>query len=127
MSYAFEPKYKRNNGIAVFDVEVISLSTSFKVHETSLVRLAAGQIAGNHKHPRQEAYLCLDEGILLYWVDIAGKVHTEQMKRADSEPRLFIIPSFVPHAIINTTDRDVTLLGYADSFLEAVEPVSVTN
>jgi ADP-ribose pyrophosphatase YjhB (NUDIX family) len=122
-SYSFEPKYRRDNGLVVLDTDKLPLAGDFEVRETSVVRLPAGQIAGNHKHSRREAYFCLDEGVQLHWVDEAGQVHIEQMANAENDPRLFVVPPFVPHAVVNASGRGVTLLGYADGPLENVEPV----
>lgn len=123
-SYPFEPKYKRGNGLVVIDTDNLPLPNDFELRETSVVRLPAGEVAGNHRHSRQEAYFCLDEGVVLHWLDEAGRVHVEEMADAE-KPRLFVVPSYVPHAVVNTSMNDVTLLGYADGLLEGVEPVEV--
>lgn len=121
-TYPFAPKYKRENGLAVFDLDALPLPANFTVHETSAIRIPAGQIAGNHKHPRQEAYACLDQGAELHWIDHAGKKHMAPMTN-----HLFFMPPNVPHAVVNTSDKEVTLIGFADGPLEDVEAVDVAH
>lgn len=122
ITYPFEPKYKRENGLAVFDLETLPLPADFSVQETSAIRIPAGQVAGNHKHTRQEAYACLDEGAELHWIDDTGKTHVAPMTN-----RLFFMPPNVPHAVVNTSDREVTLIGVADGPLENVKEVVVAR
>ncbi len=121
------PKYKRDNGVLVLDLDNIPLPNDLVVRERSLVRLPAGQIAGNHKHPRTEAYVCLEEGAELHWIDDEGNIQVEQMQQTDGDPRLFIIPPLVPHAISNSSAHDITLLGYADGPLEDVQAVEIVK
>lgn len=127
IAHAFEPKYRRDNGLLVLDLDSVPLPSGFVLRERSLVRLPAGQIAGNHKHLRQEAYLCLGLGVQLHWIDEAEEAHVEQMHRPEGDPQLFVIPPLVPHAIINTSGHDAALLGYADGPLEHAEPVIVLS
>jgi hypothetical protein len=63
----------------------------------------------------------------LHWVDETGRVHVEEMAIAGEEPRLFVVPSLVPHAVVNVSLHDVTVLGYADGPLENVESVEVAT
>jgi uncharacterized RmlC-like cupin family protein len=126
-SYAFKPKYKRDNGLVVLDSDSLPLPDGFDRRETTMVLLPAGQVAGNHKHPRQEAYLCLNKQVELHWVDEAGMTYIEQMVEEGNDPKLFVIPAFVPHAVVNKGEKDVTLLGYADDSLTDVEPAEVVN
>jgi quercetin dioxygenase-like cupin family protein len=126
-AYPLEPKYKRDNGLYVLDTDTASLPfpKDFEVRDTSVVYLPAGQIAGNHKHPRQEAYVCCDEGVELHWLDETGKVHIEQMVKPGENPQLFIMPPHIPHAVVNASGHNITLVGFADSSLENVESVEV--
>lgn len=125
-AYLFEPKYKRDNGLLVLDIGKLPLPDSFKVQETSVVRLPAGEIAGNHKHPRQEAYICLDEGVTLHWLDENGRVHVENMA-SPGKLQFFVAPPHVPHAVVNASHNDATIVGYADGPLEDVEQVEVAT
>jgi uncharacterized RmlC-like cupin family protein len=123
--YIIEPKYRRDNGLYVIDTADLPFPQGFAVHDTSIVHLPSGQIAGNHKHPRQEAYYCCDKGVELHWLDDAGKTHIEVMSAADGAPTLFVMPPFVPHAVVNASTQDATLVGFADGPLDGVEMVEV--
>jgi hypothetical protein len=67
----------------VIDYGHLPLPKDFVVRDRSVVSLPAGQIAGNHRHPRQEAYLCCDLGAEMHWLDEDGKVRIDKMGTAD--------------------------------------------
>jgi uncharacterized RmlC-like cupin family protein len=125
--FTVEPKYRRANGLAVLGIDTLPPIPDFEARETTAVRLPAGQVAGNHRHPRQEAYICLDAGAELHWVDADGETHIEQMGLDGDQISLFVIRSLVPHAVVNSSDHPITLLGYADGPLADVTPLEVAK
>lgn len=123
-SYPIEPAYRLDNGLFVVDNARLPFPEGFEVRERSVVHLPAGQVAGNHRHPRQECYYTCEEDVELHWIDDEGKTHIEPMDGTEG-PQLFFIPSGVPHAVVNTWRYGATLIGFADGRLEDVEAVVV--
>jgi quercetin dioxygenase-like cupin family protein len=109
-------RYQRPNGTTVFDLgeEVLP----FPVVERSLVKLPAKAVAGNHRHPRSEAFH-IGFGLQLHWIDDNGETHIESS--SESEGRVFVIPSMVPHAVVNELDHECVLIEWADGSQRDVE------
>lgn len=118
------PKYKRDNGVTVLDTQV-SLPAGFNLKETSLVAIPAGAIAGNHRHPRQEAFICFQQGVELHWIDALGGKHSQAMQPASGEHILFVVPSMLPHAVVNMSSSTATVFAYADGPLVSTEQIPV--
>lgn len=121
-----QAKYKRDNGVFVLDADV-PLPDTFALKETSLVHVPAGAVAGNHRHPRQEAFICFQEGVELHWLDITGGKHKQTMHTANGEGSLFIIPSLVPHAVVNKSSGTATIVAYADGPLVNAEQMDIVE
>ncbi|HVI68881.1 MAG TPA: hypothetical protein VM581_00305 [Magnetospirillaceae bacterium] len=121
-----QAKYKRDNGVFVLDANM-PLPDSFTLNERSLVHIPAGAIAGNHRHPRQEAFICFQEGVELHWIDSAGEKHSQAMHPTNGEGFLFVISPMVPHAIANKTAGAAMVMEYADGPALAVEQIPVVE
>lgn len=107
-----EPAYKKDEGFWVIRTQEHFSEIPFEVQEQSLITIPPGKIGGNHKHPRKEAFIGLGEKLYLVWQDNDGKIHEEKME--DENVNLFIIPSMLPHAVINkSTTAVATLYEYA--------------
>ncbi|HEV7453839.1 MAG TPA: hypothetical protein VGO07_01120 [Candidatus Saccharimonadales bacterium] len=120
-TYPLDSKYRKQNGLFVVDAVQLPIPDDFEVHEQSVVYIPPGQVAGNHTHPRQEAYICCDEGAELHWMDESGEEHIEVMGAdRDGGPTLFVVESMVAHAVVNTSGHGISLFGYADGPFEDV-------
>lgn len=98
----------RSNGLQKFDLSKLHFPSGFIFTEQILISLPPKQLGGNHKHPREEFFIALDEDLELHWVDKDGKSHILKMR--DENLYLFQIPANVPHAIINTSKIRAGLL-----------------
>jgi uncharacterized RmlC-like cupin family protein len=123
--YPVEPKYQKENGLYVIDSDDLPFPADFRIAERSIVRIPAGQVAGNHRHPRLEAYVTCDD-VTLVWVDENGERHMEAMGEA-SGLALFVVRSMVPHAVVNHSQSGATIIGFADGPLVDVEPMQVAE
>lgn len=126
-SIPLTPRYKKDNGVYVLDAQNMPLPDGFALKESSLVYLPAGEVAGNHRHPRQEAFICFQKNVELHWLDTDGKKHIQPMNDADGNAPLFIVPSMVPHAVVNTSKNIATIMAYADGPLVDVESLPVAE
>lgn len=121
-TFTIEPKYKKENGLWVIDIDRLRLPENFQPIERSLVCIPPQQIGGNHKHPRVEAFLSFAEPLTLAWLDEQQKKYTEVMR----ELTLYVVSSNLPHAIINSsTSGNGVLLEFADMTQHNVESVEV--
>lgn len=119
-----EPEYKKDEGFWVIRTQEQFDQIPFEVQEQSLITIPSGEIGGNHKHPRKEAFIGLGEKLYLVWQDSDGKVHEEKME--DENVNLFIIPTMIPHAVINKSKIAVaTLYEYASEPQHDVERVEL--
>lgn len=123
---SFTPKYKRENGLWVVDPDNVNLPDDFLVKERSIVYIPPGQYGGNHKHPRSEAFFGIgSKGLFLVWLDESGQRREAEMVGENQELTLFVVPPYVPHAVINRDTSFAVLVEYADGPSEGVEPVDV--
>lgn len=120
-SIAIEPKYKKENGLWVLDIDSISVNLEFDVVEKSIVAIPPKQIGGNHRHPRTEAFIALNKEVRLVWLDDTDERHELKM----DELIAYIMPSEIPHAVINEFDATAHLLEFADGMQHGVSQVSV--
>jgi uncharacterized RmlC-like cupin family protein len=103
----FIPKYKRENGLYVIDLDKCDIP--FKVMEKSVVYIPKGQFGGNHKHSRTEALVSLGDNLKLLWMDKDNEVH-EEMMYEDGKLSLFVIPSGLAHAVLNVSKNSFGVL-----------------
>lgn len=122
----FEFSYtKQEEKLRVIILEKLPLPKWFNAKERSVVELSPGAIGGNHKHPRAEAFFALQGKPEFHWLDGAGKKHQESMDRVEGKFKLFIVPAFVPHAVINRSDEEATMVEFATDAQHDVVPVEV--
>lgn len=118
-------KYKKQNGILVFDLDNLTLPTDFKKQEKSLVIIPPQQIGGNHKHPRTEILIALTDTLEIHWIDGEQHKHHEIMSQAN-QFSLFLVPPYLPHAVINlSNEHNAALYELANAPQHDVETVSV--
>ena len=127
--FPVEPKYRKDNGLVLQDIDREDLPLGFKPISRSLITISPKQAGGNHKHVRIEAFIGIGAGLEIIWVDEQGERHSELMN-SDDKLRLFVVDSMVPHAIRNNGDVPAVVLEYADlpqekSPVEFVEVVKV--
>lgn len=122
---SLKPTYKNDNGVRVFDAQNLPFPATFTLAESSFVSIPPGQVGGNHRHPRQEAFLCFQPGVTFHWIDANGKKHTEQMCDDAGNVKLFVAPAMVPHAVVNNTDQPIQIMDYGDGPLVDAEPMEV--
>lgn len=112
------PTYKRENGLWVLDLDKIKIP--FDIKERSIVNIPPGQIGGNHKHPRREAFIGVGEGLELSW-NQDGKTERVNMN-PEGELFLFLIPPYIEHAVINNSEiTNGILIEFADEAQRDVE------
>jgi len=104
-----QPAYKKENGLWVLDLGTIELPDDFEVREKYITYFPPQQFGGNHKHPRKEAFIGLGENLRFIWLDDQGQKHEEEMN-PQGELYLFIIPSQIPHAVINKSRKIPAIL-----------------
>lgn len=118
------PAYKKDAGFWVIRTQEQFSEIPFVVVEQSLITIPPQKIGGNHKHPRSEAFIGLGEALYLLWQDENGENHEEKME--DENINLFIIPSMLPHAVINKSDSGMAVLyEYANEIQHDVEKVDL--
>lgn len=117
-----EPKYKKENGLYVLDID--SVEVPFTIKQRQVVCIPAGQIGGNHTHPRREAFIGIGTELELVW-QVGDTIHRTKMNPG-GKSRLFVIPPYMPHAVINrAAEGEAVLLEYADDIQHDVEPCNL--
>lgn len=117
------PKVKKDNGLFILDTDALPFPASFSKKESGAVYIPAGQTAGNHRHPRQEAFVCFQKDVELHWIDADG---TKQMRQlADNGSPMFVVSSMVPHAVVNKSGIAACLLYFGDGPLLNAETMEV--
>jgi uncharacterized RmlC-like cupin family protein len=119
-----EPRYRRPDGLYSIDLASIKPPAGFTIRDAGLFLIPAGVIGGNHRHPRQECFIGLGEGLAVIWQDEHGQTHEEPMN-PDGEVRLFHMPSMLPHAVINRGSGPATLYELADGPQVDVERIKL--
>lgn len=98
-----------NNGLLKIEIGDLPLPADFlNLHQT-LIILPPKQYGGNHKHPRRELFISLSDHLEIHWVDETGSTHIHKMKEGD-QLYLFDVKSFIPHAIVNTSQTTPAVL-----------------
>lgn len=111
--YSIEPLYKKSNGLYVQEIDRTDLPLEFEPLVRHLVTVPAGEISANHKHPRKEAFIGIGDDLEFIWLDNDGQKRHEKMNH-NGELKLFVVDSFTPHAIKNSSTAPAVLLEYAD-------------
>lgn len=119
------PDRRQDNGLFVVDLNRIAQHVGFQVMVRQIVNIPAGETAGNHWHPRREAFLCLDEAVEFHWLDKDSQPCSADMVDEHGGLHLFVTAPQVPHAIRNTGHQAVSLFELADGPQQSVEPKAV--
>ncbi|MDO8241124.1 MAG: hypothetical protein Q7T51_04060 [Candidatus Moranbacteria bacterium] len=116
--FVIEPRYKKENGLYILDIN--SIKIPFEVKDISVVNIPPKQFGGNHKHPRQEAFVGIGEELELIWMD-GNKRMTKKMN-PEGKNILFVIPSDLGHAVVNNSNSQFgILLEYASDSQKDVQ------
>lgn len=126
-SFNINPDYIKDNGLFVLDIDRDGLPLGFEPKARTIVTIPPQAQGGNHRHSRIEAFVGFGEGLELHWIDESGE-HQSAPMNPNGELLLFVMPSMVPHAVVNTsTTTQAFLLEYADQTPSenTVEPFQV--
>jgi hypothetical protein len=100
--YRFNPSYKKENGVLVFNEDIIPLPKILRLIHRSVAIIPPGAIGGNHKHPRVEAFFGIGELKIL-----------------------FVTDNMEEHAIINEGKEKAFLVEFANELQHDVENVNL--
>jgi hypothetical protein len=104
----------------IFDVAEVEQAISFEVVIKQVVHLPPREVAGNHTHPRIEAFFSFDRDVVLIWADKKGNIYSNDFVDKDGIVHLFIVNPNVPHAIKNNTEHTATLIEFANAHQQDV-------
>lgn len=119
------PTYIKENGTWVLNLKDIVFPSYFIPKEQSLISIAPLQFGGNHKHPRMEAFIATSP-MKLVWIDDENRQREEQMYTA-GQITIYLMPPYIPHAVINTSAQSVLLYEFANEPQHDVQIVSLTS
>lgn len=121
------PTYRKENGLWLLNMDLPDLPTDFHVHERNVVCIPPGEFGGNHRHPRNEAFISVGGNLELIWQDQDGQKHIDAMspEEEDSLLILFVIHSMTPHAVVNRGKSAATLIEFAEEAQHDVEPMAL--
>lgn len=95
------------------NLEDIPFPQDFKTDDSWIIFVGAGKSAGNHKHSRVEALIGIGEGLKFFYVTVDGEKH-EELMNPNGEFYLIVIPSFLPHAVTNDSNKDAVILEFTN-------------
>ena len=122
----FEPDYLRQGGkLKVTILQNLPLPGDFVPREQSIVDFEPGATGGNHKHPRTEIFYVHRGELSLYWTNGQGKTKKMKMGPSKNKNRLFVIPPFVPHAVVNESEKPAVLVELANEPQADVQKVDL--
>lgn len=120
----FHPTYKTSDDLLVIDESSVPIPDKFSIKERSVVIFPSGSKGGNHKHPRKELFYSTGDLTLIY-EDRNGKKISVSMQPNGEEFKLFVIDSFLPHVVVNNTDKELVMIEFADAKQNGVENVNL--
>jgi len=100
--FPVQVKYKKQNGLWVVDLEKLALPKGFNPVEKNLLFMPPQQFGGNHKHPREEVFLGINENLQIIWLDEMGQRH-EEIMNPKGELFIFYVPANTPHVVRNNS------------------------
>lgn len=114
---------KSDIGVWVLNTDDIPVDKGL-IKDQQIVHLAPQGVAGNHKHPRTEWFIGIGD-LTFVWFDEIGERHEEAM-HPDGQIRLFTVPPFLAHAVVNNSNDKVGILfEMADTKMKGSEQVKV--
>lgn len=119
---------KKDQGVLVKYLKEIPELTSPEIDpsQTSVVVFTPNGMGGNHAHPRTEVFCCMTSNLTLYWTNESNKTEHLLMERDNSDSlNYYVIPSNLPHAVVNHSSSDGVLIEYADQDQSDVIPHSL--
>lgn len=117
------------NTMGLFKVNInqLPLPADFLNYHQIIISIPPLGFGGNHKHPRREIFLCLNEEVEFHWIDENGTKRKTKMKQ-ENQIYLFDVSPFVPHGIKNLSSNSAAvLLEFANVNQYKVEPYPVLD
>ena len=116
------PEYKKENGFYVLDIDHVQVP--FEIKERSIVYLPPSEFGGNHRHPRQEAFVGFGEDLEFVWNE-DGKTRTTLMNPG-GQLQLILVPPNLEHVVFNRSQTQMAvLLEFADGLQREVQVAKV--
>jgi len=118
--------YKKDNGMFVFNLNELPPVEGFTLTERVGIVIPPDIIGGNHRHLRQEAFIAMHPGLQIYWLELDGVRQTLPLMGKNQELFLTLVPSMVPHAVKNTSEKEhAALIEYSNMKSSKVERIMV--
>lgn len=118
---------RSDKGVALKNLlDFDSFGLSVDPTQLALVRIDAGGLGGNHRHPRQEIFHCPTNNLTLVWQNRNFQSQEMAMDaEVDNKLAFYLIPSMLPHVVVNRSKRPGILIEYASGPQIDVEPVTI--
>ena len=101
-------------------LDIDKIEVGFEVKQRSIVHIPPGQLGGNHKHPRTEAFIGIGRELELVWKENEKLI--KEMMNPGGQLVLFTIPPQVEHAVKNKSEAENgMLIELADAEQDLVE------
>ena len=120
----FKPTYKREDGLTVIYDPSVPFPENFDIKIQGVIVFPPGAKGGNHKHPRIEAFYSPGDLTLVY-INENGQKQEMSMAPENDEYKLFIIPSNLPHTVVNRTGNELIMVEFANEEQHDVEKVEL--
>lgn len=105
-----QPDRQSPDGKNHFLFESIKKLLTYQVEYEAIIQLPSKSIGGNHSHPRTETFFPLDNGLEFFWFE-----NDEKKSLIMERYVLYTVSPHIPHAIVNNSDDEVSLIEYSDS------------
>ncbi len=116
--------YVRNSGLWVRGLSPILIpEISQPLTQISLVCLPPKQVGGNHKHPRIEVFGLMSGNLELHYLEADNHQICTMATPTSQDMTLYVIPTLLPHAVINRSDGNAYMLEFASEPQHDIESV----
>jgi uncharacterized RmlC-like cupin family protein len=119
--------YVRDSGLWVRDLlprNIVVPDINEVFTQSSLISFPPNQAGGNHKHPRVELFGLLSGSLDVLYIDEVGKQCVESMMLPTQDYiNLYVIPAFLPHAVVNHSNTYSFMLEFATEEQHDIESV----
>ncbi|HLD21767.1 MAG TPA: cupin domain-containing protein [Patescibacteria group bacterium] len=117
---------KKGGNILQLKIDSPFLLPQFQISEKMVIVLPPQAIGGNHMHPRTEICIALSPELQLFWQE-NGVLHQEMLFHP-GELVAYIIPSHLPHAVVNISRKNVaSMIEYANNTQHDVEHIEIVR
>ena len=100
--------YKRDDSdLWVLNTDDLPINKDL-IKDQQIIHFAPKSFGGNHSHPRTEWFIAIGD-LTLIWLDQNGKKHEQNMS-LEGKVLLIEIPPYLPHAVLNNSDKDIAVL-----------------